>query len=82
MDIRITLLGELGARFGRDHTLELPEGLTAGDLRRRLIEQLDGAETVLSSPSVRLAVDQTIVADNAPLKSGQEVAFLPVYSGG
>lgn len=82
MDIRIMLLGELGARFGRDHRLEFIEGLTAGQLRRRLIERLDGAGPALSSPAVRLAVDQTIVPDDAPLSPGQEVAFLPVCSGG
>ncbi len=82
MDIRITLLGELGARFGRDHTLEFSEGLTAGEVRRRLVERIDGAGPALSSPAIRLAVDQTIVADDASLSAGQEVAFLPVYSGG
>lgn len=82
MDVRITLLGELGARFGRDHVLEFSEGLTAGEVRRVLAEQIDGAGPALSSPAIRLAVDQTIVADETLLGAGQEVAFLPVYSGG
>lgn len=82
MDIRIALLGELGARFGRDHRLEFSDGLTAGEVRRRLIERLDGSGPGLSSPTVRLAVDQVVVVDETPVKPGQEVAFLPVYSGG
>lgn len=82
MDIRITLLGELGDRFGRDHRLEFSEGLTAGEVRRRLGERLDGAAAALSSPAIRLAVDQTVVPDHAAVRAGQEVAFLPVYSGG
>ncbi|MBF0664849.1 MAG: MoaD/ThiS family protein [Brevundimonas sp.] len=82
MDIRILLLGELGARFGREHALEFTEGLTVGDLRRRLIERLDGSGPALSGPAIRLAVDQTIVPETASLRPGQEVAVLPIFSGG
>ncbi|MCV0416564.1 MAG: MoaD/ThiS family protein [Brevundimonas sp.] len=82
MDIRILLLGDLGARFGREHTLAFTEGLTVGELRRRLIEGIEGSEVALSGPAIRLAVDQVVVSEAAPVRPGQEVAVLPIFSGG
>lgn len=82
MDIRIFLLGDLGARFGREHRLEFSEGLTAGEVRHRLIERIEGSAAALSASGVRIAVDQTVVPDSTCLAPGQEVALLPVFSGG
>lgn len=82
MEIRILFLGELGARFGRDHVLESTEVLTVRELRRRLAEQVEGSAGVLTRPDVRLVVDQTVVTDTAAIRPGQEVAVLPIYSGG
>jgi molybdopterin converting factor small subunit len=82
MDIRIMLLGDLGARFGREHTLPFTDGITVGELRRRLIERIDGSGPDLSAPTVRLAVDQVVVPETASLSAGQEVAVLPIFSGG
>ena len=82
MDIRILLLGDLGARFGREHTLQFTEGLTVGELRRRLIERIDGSGPFLSGPAIRFAVDQVIVGETSPLSPGREVAVLPIFSGG
>ena len=82
MDIRILFLGELGARFGREHVLEHTTGLTVGELRRRLGDRIDGAGPALSRPDVRLAVDQAVVPDSAAVRPGAEVAVLPIVSGG
>lgn len=82
MEIRILFLGELGARFGREHVLESTEVLTVQEVRRRLGDQVEGSAAVLTRPDVRLAVDQTVVPDTALVRPGQEVAVLPIYSGG
>lgn len=82
MDIRILFLGELGARFGREHALEHTAGLTVGEVRRRLGERIEGAGPALSRPDVRLAVDQAVAPDSALVGPGQEVAVLPIFSGG
>lgn len=82
MEIRIVFLGELGARFGREHVLEAAGSLTVAEVRDRLIERIEGAGAALSRPDIRLAVDQVVVCDGARVAPGQEVAVLPVFSGG
>ena len=82
MEIRILFLGELGERFGREHVLAATGELTVGEVRRQLGERIDGAGAALARPDVRLAVDQTVAPDSAPVRPGQEVAVLPVFSGG
>ena len=82
MDIRILFLGELGDRFGREHVLAAADGLTVGEVRQRLIADIDGAGPALSRPDVRLAVDQAVMPDSAVVRAGQEVAVLPIFSGG
>ncbi len=82
MQIRILFLGEFGGRFGREHRLTCTEPLSVAELRRRLIEQVEGSASVLNRPDTRFAIDQTIVPDTAFAGPGQEVAVLPIYSGG
>ncbi len=82
MDIQILLLGDLGARFGREHTLAFRDGMTVNELRRRLVERIEGSGPALSSPAIRFAVDQTVVPESTALSRGQEVAVLPIFSGG
>ncbi len=82
MTIRILFLGEFGVRFGREHTLDCAEPLSVAELRGRIGAQVEGAGAVLARPDTRLAVDQTIVPDSARVGPGQEVAVLPIFSGG
>lgn len=82
MEIRILLLGDLGARFGREHVMESTGILTVRELRHRLIDQIEGSGPFLTRSGVRLAIDQTVVPDTAPVGPGQVVAILPIYSGG
>ncbi len=62
--------------------LGFTESVTVGELRRRLIDQIEGSESLLSRPNVRMALDQAIVPDTAVVSAGQEVAVLPIFSGG
>lgn len=82
MATRVVFLGELGARFGRDHVLIGDDGLTLGDVRRLLIDQVEGCGPHISQPNVRLMVDQVIVPEDTRVRPDQEVAVLPIYSGG
>jgi molybdopterin converting factor small subunit len=82
MDIRILFLGELGARFGREHLLEAGEAITVADLRHRIGEQVAGSADSLMRPDVRLVVDRIVEPESARIHPGQEVAVLPLYSGG
>jgi molybdopterin synthase sulfur carrier subunit len=79
----ILFFGRLGDQFGRAIDVELPgDGCTVGVLRALLLETLDGADETLSHKSVRACVDQEIVSDDAFVRAGQEIAFLPPLSGG
>lgn len=82
MQIRILFLGEFGVRLGREHTLECTEPLTVAEIRRRISEQVEGAAAIMTRPDTRLAIDQTVVPDTAFAAPDQEVAVLPIYSGG
>lgn len=70
--------------FGRLSHLPLanmtvPAGISdSKSLRRWLAERWPELE----DPSVRVAINQALVHDNAPLSPGDEVAFLPPMSGG
>jgi molybdopterin converting factor small subunit len=79
----VLLFGPLGDQFGRQVQAPVPAaGLTVAELRRVLAQSLGpGGEKVLS-PAVRVCVDQVIAAEGARLRPGQEVAVLPVFSGG
>jgi molybdopterin synthase sulfur carrier subunit len=61
-----------------------PEGEpTAGALRAWLCTQSDAhAQALAPGRSVRVAVDQVLVDDAAPLHDGSEVAFFPPVTGG
>ncbi len=60
--------------------LELSDGATVADLRRRLVEACPALAALL--PRCALAVDGEFAADALPLSAGAEVAVLPPVSGG
>lgn len=55
---------------------------TVGDLRRLLCETNELWAEWLSSDKALSALNQTMVDDNATLKSGDAVAFFPPVTGG
>jgi molybdopterin synthase catalytic subunit len=61
-------------------TVDLPDGATAGDLRRRLADEFPRLQAVLSRSA--LAVNDEFAADDWPLPAQAEVALLPPVSGG
>jgi molybdopterin converting factor small subunit len=60
-------------------TADVPEEVTDSLTLRRFLGQ---RWPELNDPSVRLAVNQTLVHDVVPLAPGDEIAFLPAMSGG
>ena len=56
---------------------------TCGALRDELIARGGGhAQALARGRAVRIALDQTMAADEAPLREGAEVAFFPPVTGG
>ena len=84
MSGRVLLFGRLKDAFGAA-SIELPSGAdTAAALRERLAEANPDLADLLRSKSVRIAVNQTLVADEASLRisASDEIALLPPLSGG
>lgn len=80
---QVRFFGKIADRFGRAAMLEIPAaGCSLPCLKARLADQFDGADEALAEPGLRVAVDHLIVSDRAWVRSGQEVAFLSMFSGG
>lgn len=60
--------------------VELPDGATVADLRRRLVALFPRLADLAAKCAV--AVDAEFAADDVPLKDGAEIALLPPVSGG
>ena len=79
--VKVLLLGHLADRAGwREREMDFTGTLSA------LIEALALGDPRLAdslvAPGVRAAVNHTILPSDTALRAGDEVAFLPIYSGG
>ena len=80
----VLLFGRLKDAFGAS-SVALPKGVaTAAELRARLAELNPDQAEMLRAKTVRIAVNQELVADEAgtPISAGDEIALLPPLSGG
>lgn len=81
--MRILFFGRLGDRLGRELEIEPPDGdLTIGELRRMLCLRNVAFNEMLRDPGVKACVDRIVVRDDALVRGGQEIAFIPPLSGG
>jgi molybdopterin converting factor subunit 1 len=60
--------------------VELPDGATVGDLRRRLAQARPELASLLDRSA--LAVNDEFARDELPVPAGAEIALLPPVSGG
>lgn len=83
MAVTVLYFGKLMDVAGcASETLDLPDdirdtGALTGWLEAR--NRLDGA---LSAPTIRVAVNDAILAGPAPVRDGDEVAYMPPVGGG
>ena len=80
----ILLFGRLKDAFGADQ-VPLPAGAaTVAHLRAGLARQHPDLAGMITAPSVRIAVNQELVLDEAgtPVSPADEIALLPPLSGG
>lgn len=80
----VLLFGRLKDAFGAS-SIAMPEGVgTAAELRSMLAHLNPDLADMLRSKSIRIAVNQELVADEAATRitSADEIALLPPLSGG
>ncbi|WP_296599703.1 MoaD/ThiS family protein [Phenylobacterium sp.] len=80
---RVLFFGRLADLFGRSMSVIIPaEGCAVSDLRIRIAATVEGGAEALGQPGVRVAVDQLMACGDPWVSPGQDVAFLPAFSGG
>ncbi len=85
MKLTLKYFASLRETLGPGGTLEWQTGAepTAGALRAWLRAQSDAhAQALAPGRAVRVAVDQSLADESAPLHDGAEVAFFPPVTGG
>ena len=83
VSLSVELCGRLADIDGPLIIVAIPEaGCSAGQLRRLIAAQYPALADDVSSPRVRVCVDDLIVDDGAVLAAGQIVALFPPVSGG
>ncbi len=81
MKVTILYFAHLPDRTGtREETRNVPDGVSAGQLRKLLESEHPRLAGALES--CRVAVNEEFVQDETPLADGQTVAFIPPVSGG
>jgi molybdopterin converting factor subunit 1 len=81
MTIRVRLFARAKDLVGASTvTVELPEGATVGELRRRLARERPALASLLERSAI--AVGDEFADDRLTLPRGAEVALLPPVSGG
>ncbi|MBN2473761.1 MAG: MoaD/ThiS family protein [Pirellulales bacterium] len=81
MNVQVRLFAAARQAAGRDRLeLELPDGATIGQLRRRLGEELPGFSGLIAR--AMFAVDMQYALDAQQIPVGAEVALIPPVSGG
>ncbi len=83
MKVTVRYFASLREALGASETLELPEGLSVGQLRDRLIaSDAAHAAALARGRAVRCALNQDMSEEGALLSDGAEVAFFPPVTGG
>ena len=83
MKITVRYFASLREALGAAEPLDVPDGLTLGALRDRLIARGETHARVLArGRAVRCALNQAMSDESAAITEGAEVAFFPPVTGG
>ncbi|KQY26454.1 hypothetical protein ASD21_17205 [Caulobacter sp. Root1455] len=81
--VQVRFFGKIADHFGRTATVEIPAGgCSLPWFKARLADQVEGGAEALAERGLRTAIDHMVVGGAAWIGSGQEVAFLSMFSGG
>ena len=83
MKVQLRYFASVREALGRGAEQRDTEAATVSQLRDELTAQGEPyAQALASGRAVRMALDQVMVQDDAPLREGCEVAFFPPVTGG
>ncbi len=83
MKIQLRYFASLREALGAGEVVEVPDGLTVGEVRDRLIGQGEPHASALArGRALRAALNQTLCQDSTPVQDGAELAFFPPVTGG
>ena len=81
--INFAFYGRLADIMGRERSVSSPQNeLTVGEAVALLSAENDVFKEALSKTAAKYAVGDSIVDDSFIVKSGDEIAILPPFSGG
>jgi sulfur-carrier protein len=81
--VQLRFFARLREQLGAEGRLQLPEGSTVGQARDALLAMGEPQASALArGKAVRAALNQTLCAETAVLKDGDELAFFPPVTGG
>lgn len=83
MKVSVKYFASIREALGPAESVELPPGATVGQLRDHLLRTSGRhADALGRGRAVRMALDQAMCDESAPLADGAEVAFFPPVTGG
>ena len=83
MKVQVRYFASVREVMGRSSEQRETAAATLGQLRDELAAQGEPyAQALCGNRSVRMAIDQVMAEETAPLREGCEVAFFPPVTGG
>jgi molybdopterin synthase sulfur carrier subunit len=83
MKVTVKYFASIREAIGRASEVVETTAATCGALREQLVARDDShAQALARGRSVRVALDQVMTDETAPLREGCEVAFFPPVTGG
>lgn len=83
MKVRLRYFASVREAIGRGSEERSTAATTLRALREELVSLGEPyAQALASGRAVRMALDQVMAADDAPVREGAEVAFFPPVTGG
>ena len=82
MKLRLRYFASLRESLGKSHEEITTQAQTVGELRDQLLAQGDVYQCLARGKAVRMALNQVMVAEDAPLHDNDELAFFPPGTGG
>jgi molybdopterin synthase sulfur carrier subunit len=82
MKLRLRYFASLREQLGKPHEDFTTDAQTVGELRDQLLAQGGAYLCLARGKAVRMALNQVMVEEDAPITDNAELAFFPPVTGG